>query len=163
MFDCGDRDLNDFILNEAPLYKETLLAVTYVLAEKKNPSKVVGFCSLANDKISLNDFENRTEFNRFRKTQRFPQPKRMKSYPAVKICRLGIDNSLKGQSAGSFFLNFIKAYFVNDNKSGCRFLTVDAYLNAIPFYKKKGFRFLNTDDEDAEHTRLMYFDLNEIV
>lgn len=28
-FNCGDADLNDFILNEGPLYREALLAVTY--------------------------------------------------------------------------------------------------------------------------------------
>lgn len=29
-FDCGDADLNDFILREAPLYQEALLTTTYV-------------------------------------------------------------------------------------------------------------------------------------
>ena len=29
-FDCGDADLNDFILKESGLYREALLAVTYV-------------------------------------------------------------------------------------------------------------------------------------
>lgn len=29
-FDCGDADLNDFILREALLYHDALLAVTYV-------------------------------------------------------------------------------------------------------------------------------------
>ena len=29
-FDCGDADLNDFILNESGLYRQALLAVTYV-------------------------------------------------------------------------------------------------------------------------------------
>ena len=29
-FDCGDADLNDFILNASTLYREALLAVTYV-------------------------------------------------------------------------------------------------------------------------------------
>ena len=29
-FDCGDADLNDFILNESGFYRQALLAVTYV-------------------------------------------------------------------------------------------------------------------------------------
>lgn len=29
-FNCGDTDLSDFILHEAPLYREALLAVSYV-------------------------------------------------------------------------------------------------------------------------------------
>lgn len=31
MFSCGDDDLDDFILNDAPLYREALLAVTYII------------------------------------------------------------------------------------------------------------------------------------
>ncbi len=33
-FDCGDEDLNDFIINDAPLYRKTLLAMTYILVNK---------------------------------------------------------------------------------------------------------------------------------
>lgn len=51
---------------------------------------------------------------------------------------------------------------VFDNKTGCRFLTVDAYLNAVPFYEKNGFRFMNAEDDDP-HTRLMYYDLMNLV
>ena len=158
-FDCGDTDLNDFILNESFLYREALLAVSYVLENKVNQRSVAYF-SLANDRISLSDFENKTEFNRFRK-HRFVNEKRLKSYPAAKICRLGVDLSVKGQSIGSFLLNFIKSYFIIENKTGCRFLTVDAYAAAVPFYMKNGFVPLNDEDVDSA-TRLLYFDLNDI-
>ena len=30
-FDCGDVDLNDFILNESMFYRKALLAVSYVV------------------------------------------------------------------------------------------------------------------------------------
>lgn len=49
-----------------------------------------------------------------------------------------------------------------DNKSGCRFVTVDAYVNAIPFNIKNNYQFLNNDDED-KRTRLMYFDLASLL
>ena len=161
-FDCGDDDLNDFILNDAPLYRRSLLAVTYAMAEKADTSHVVAFCSLANDRVSLSDFESKTDFNRFRKSRQFPLEKRLKNYPAVKICRLGVDKSARGLSIGSGFLDFIKYYFLTDNKTGCRFITVDAYIAAIPFYEKNGFRPLNSDDCDSTYTRLLYFDLNEL-
>lgn len=93
-----------------------MLAVSYVL-ENKMGQQTVAYFSLANDRISLSDFENKTEFNRFRK-HRFVNEKRLKSYPAAKICRLGVDLSVKGQSIGSFLLNFIKSYFVIENKTG---------------------------------------------
>lgn len=81
-FDCGDDDLNDFILNESQLYRKVRLAVSYVI-ERKESDKVVGFFSLANDRVSVSDFESKTEFNRFRK-KKFVNDKRIKSYPAVK-------------------------------------------------------------------------------
>ena len=158
-FNCGDEDLNDFILNEAQLYGKARLAVSYVI-ENRVTKQVVGFFSLANDRVSLSDFENKTEFNRFRK-KRFVNDKRIKSYPAVKIGRLAIDLSAKGQSLGTFILDFIKSYFVYDNKAGCRFVTVDAYLNALPFYIKNGFLPLSEEIEDP-HTKLLFFDLEEI-
>lgn len=159
-FNCGDADLNDFILNEAAPYRKAMLAVTYVF-EDKVTKQAAAFFSLANDKVSLSDFENKTEFNRFRKN-RFVNEKRLRSYPAVKLCRFGVDESFKGQFIGTILLRFIKSYFVIDNKTGCRFITVDAYANAIPFYIRNGFILLNDDDKD-EPTRLLYFDLNEVM
>lgn len=157
-FNCGDADLNDFIMNESMLYRNALLAVSYVAED--STGRTMGYFSLANDRVSLTDFENNTEFNRFRR-HRFVNDKRLRSYPAVKICRLGIDLSVKGCGIGSELLDFIKSYFVNDNKTGCRFVTVDAYAAAVPFYQRNGFEFLN--DEDAgDYTRLMFYDLGSI-
>ena len=48
------------------------------------------------------------------------------------------------------------------NALAFRFITVDAYLSAVPFYEKNGFLQLTKKDED-EHTRLMYFDMMEIA
>ena len=122
-FDCGDADLNDFILNESLFYREALLAVSYVF-EDKTTGEVAAYFSLANDRVSLSDFADKTEFNRFRR-KRFPNEKRMKSYPAGKLCR---------------------------------FVTVDAYRSAMPFYEKNGFLPL-LEEDDGEMTRLLYFDL----
>lgn len=158
-FDCGDEDLNDFIVNDAPVYRKTLLAITYVL-EHKTTNKVVAYFSVANDRISIKDFPTNTDFNRFRK-HKFVNEKRLKSYPAIKLCRLGIDKSIQGQQIGTFLIDFVSTLFITDNKSGCRFLTVDAYSDAIPFYLKNDFAFLSSADE-GQHTRLMYFDLNDL-
>lgn len=159
-FDCGDADLNDFIMNESFIYRNELLAVSYVVEDAFG--KVLAYFSLANDKISLSEFENKMEFNRFRK-KRFVNEKRLKSYPAVKICRFGVDVSTHNLHLGSKLLNFIKGYFVINNKTGCRFITVDAYIDAVPFYLKNNFLELTSSDEDASHTRLLYYDLKMMV
>lgn len=49
----------------------------------------------------------------------------------------------------------------NQNYSAFRFITVDAYLSAIPFYQKNGFMQLTQKEED-DHTRLMFFDMLEL-
>ena len=158
-FDCGDADLNDFILNDARLYRKEKLAVTYTYMSKKDSNVVIAFFCLSNDRISLADFESKTKYNKFSK--RFANPKRLKSYPAVKIGRFAVSLQMRGNNVGSILLDFIKNYFVIDNKTGCRFITVDAYASAVPFYIKNGFVPLNEDDND-EATRLLYFDLNDI-
>ncbi len=160
-FDCGDEDLNDFILRESPLYRKEKLAVTYVMrnAEDFDNEHIAAFFSLSNDRISISDFDNRTKYNRF--SRRFNNHKRLKSYPSVKIGRLGVDLTVQDKGFGRKVLNFIKYYFTTDNKTGCRFITVDAYVAALDFYFKNGFVPLNEDDAD-EPTRLLYFDLNDL-
>ena len=66
-FDCGDSDLNDFILNESNLYLKEKLAVTYVLEDETDTEHkhVAAFFSLSNDRISISDFDTRTKYNRF--------------------------------------------------------------------------------------------------
>lgn len=160
-FDCGDLDLNDFILRESPLYRKEKLAVTYVMRMPNDIANehIAAFFSLSNDRISVSDFDNKTKYNRF--SRRFNNRKRLKSYPAVKIGRLGVDITMKGQGMGGRVLNFIKHYFTADNKTGCRFITVDAYTAAIPFYLRNGFVPLN-DDDSSDPTRVLYFDLSDL-
>jgi GNAT superfamily N-acetyltransferase len=79
--------------------------------------------------------------------------------PAVKIGRLGINVLIQRRGIGTELLDFIKYWFTHGNKTGCRFVIVDAYNkeNVINFYERNGFKFLLTDD-DKDSTRLMYFD-----
>ena len=158
-FDCGDADLNDFILNDAHLYKEERLAITYVMEERET-GKVVAFFSLATDKVSMSEFESKTEFNRFRR--RFPNAKRLKSYPAVKLCRIGVDVSARGLRLGTRLLNIVKLMSGTHKQFGCRFLTVDAYVQRLSFYKNNGFREMTEADKDDEHTRVLLYDLKQI-
>ena len=158
-FDWGDEDLNDFILTDAPLYFKVRLATSYVL-EDTISNEIYGYFSLAHDRISLTDFPSNSAYNRFRK-QFFAQGKMFKSYPALKICRLATSVSCQGEGIGAMIVNMIVASYKNDNKAGCRFITVDAYADALSFYYKMGFIPLSKEDEGAE-TRLLYFDLESL-
>lgn len=158
-FNCGEkyRDLNDFLINDAPDYRSELLAVTYLMEENDGP---IAYFSLANDRIGIEDFRTNTDFNRFRK-KTFINAMRIKQYPAVKICRLGVDCNYQHSGIGTALMDYIKMYFLDNNKTGCRYLTVDAHKDAITFYAKNGFKFLIDDynDNGSDSTCLMFYDL----
>lgn len=153
-FDCGDTDLNEFLLDDALPHQMDLLTVTYLV---KHQDSVVAYFSVLNDKISVEQFPTKSQF---RKLQRLLHHRKRgyKSYPSVKLGRLAIDKNLKGSGLGSQLLNYIKVLFISGNKTGCRFITADAYKHAVGFYAKNGFTPLSEKPEDSQ-TELMYFDL----
>ena len=86
------------------------------------------------------------------------------------IGRIGVNKSLQGFNIGSQLIDFIKKWFRHeDNKTGCRFLVVDAYNNprTLKFYENNNFKYLYGTEEEEElyfkttMTRMMYFDLKE--
>jgi len=153
-FDCADVDLNDFFLNESKHYLSELLAVTYII---ENDTDTIAFFSVLNDKISAEDVDSKRKWKRFFQ-DKMPNQKRYHSYPAVKIGRLGVSNAYKSQGVGTEILDYIKGLFINNNKTGCRYITVDAYRESLAFYEKNDFIYLTINDMGSD-TRLMYFDL----
>jgi len=156
-FDCGDADLNGFLCDDAAYYQRQLLANTFVLEDER---QTIAYFCLLNDKISQTTIA-RNLWRKIRKT--LPHEKHLGSYPAVKIGRLAVSMQYKGKGLGTDLLSAIKQMLVNNTAvSACRFLTVDAYKDALPFYQKNGFRLLVNDIEEEQYTVPMYFDLKEL-
>lgn len=153
-FVCKDNDLNEFLLEDAKNYLKELMAVTYMFVDRKE-NKTVAYFSLLNDKVSY-DPEGKSIWNRL--SRGINNRKRRKSYPSVKIGRLAVAKEYEGHNIGSDILNFIKIAFTNKNRTGCRFITLDAYSDVVDFYMKNGFNFFTEKDKN-DKTRLMYFDL----
>jgi GNAT superfamily N-acetyltransferase len=154
-FDCDDTDLNEFLLKDAKNYLKELLAVTYLLIHK---DEIAGFFSLSND--ALLDNGDRTIWNRL--CRRIPNPKRKKIYPAVKVGRLGVHIKYQHGGFGTELMLFLKGWFTKNNKTGCRFILVDAYNKekVLSYYRKNGFEFLLEKDK-KDRTRVMYYDLKK--
>ncbi len=88
--------------------------------------------------------------------------KRKRSYPAVKIGRLAVDKKSAQLGFGKFILYYVRETYAHDLQSaGCRFITVDAYVDVTGFYERNGFKFMTQEDERKD-TRAMYFDLKSI-
>lgn len=157
-FDCGDEDLNDFLISDAKNYLRAMMALTYLL-EDNTECKTVAYYSLLNDKIVFAP-EEKQFWNKI--NRRIANSKRRKEYPAVKIGRLAVSKDYAGKHIGKTILLQIKHMFATMRRSACRFITVDAYAAAVPFYESCGFMFLSEKDKNAK-TRAMYFDLINFI
>jgi GNAT superfamily N-acetyltransferase len=155
-FECGESDLDDFIRHDAEKHRAELLAETYILREATVKSDFpVAFISFCNDAIQLSKSARR---------RMLPRKKQYPFLPAVKIARLGVQTPFQNKNIGTLLINMAKKFFLHDNRTGCRFMTVDAYNKplVINFYKKNGFAFLSEADQN-KNTRSMYFDLKRLI
>jgi predicted GNAT family N-acyltransferase len=157
-FDCGDEDLNHFLLDDAKPSQELRIANTFIL-EADNGSIAAYFC-LLNDKVSKDEVIG-SHWKKIRSN--FPKDKQFRSYPSIKIGRFAVSKDFRGRNIGSDMMDMlIKKLHTERSHSAFHYITVDAYISAIPFYEKNGFVHLTKKDEN-EHTRLMYYDMMELA
>jgi len=161
-FDCEDDDLNDFLFNEAILYQEQMLATTFII---ENNERTLGYYSILNDAFRVEEanFSSKSQYKKF-VGELLPHPKRyLKSIPAVKIGRLGIDKTCKGKGLGTQIIYDVINECLNLNeKQACRIITVDAYKQAQSFYEQFGFKYFTHKDENQE-VRQMFLDLINVT
>lgn len=150
-FDCGDCDLNEYFHEDAFFHREEFITQTYYLHLSKYPDIAIALLDFCNDSVKLNSYRDAIEID---------ERKRYPNLPAVKLTRFGVQKEYQRMSIGSHVLNMIKELFVTDNRTGCRFVTVDAYNNsdALGFYTKNGFKPFTDKDKDNK-TRALFFDL----
>ena len=154
-FDCGDTELNHFLAEDARFFKEEMIANTFVW---KDRFSVMAYFCLLTDSISRDDVD-RNLWRKLRKT--FPHSKHFYSYPAVKIGRLAVSNQHKGKGIGGQCLSMIKRMLISSQHvAAMRFITVDAYVGAVPFYERNGFRPLRNSAENG--VLPMYYDLKQL-
>lgn len=171
-FGCGEDDLDEFFAKDCLVNQRKLLGKTYLFCLKSNPSTIVTAFSLSNDSIRLTNRITDEYKEQFLDDADLCD-KALKRFPAVLIGRLGTNKAFAGQGYGTAIMDFIKVLFRTNNRTGCRFLIVDA-LNrpeTLHYYEKNGFNYLISDERlEAKYmgigvgrlplnTRLMYFDL----
>lgn len=176
-FSCGnterDHDLEDFFHNHAMLYAEERLGKTYCFVDNESDyTEIVAFFTVANDSVKT-AFIPKSSKNKVQR--KIPGQKHLRTYPAVLLGRLGVNKKFQGTDyfIGQQVLNYVKSWFIEeDNKTGCRFLVVDAYNQdrVLKFYERNKFKYLySTENEERQelhihekermHTRLMFLDL----
>ena len=155
-FDCGDTELNGFLLNEAKAFSKNRLANTFLICDG---DVIIGYFSLFNDKISKQEV-SKAVWRKIKKL--FPHSKHFGSYPAVKIGRFAIALQYRNCGMGRKMMVVLQYRLKKEiSSSTFRVLTVNAYLEAIPFYERNGFKRLDPE-EIAGNTRTMFFDMMQL-
>lgn len=177
-FSCGntdgDRDLEEFFHTQALMFAKEKLGQTYcVINNEGEEAEIVAFFTVSNDSIKTT-FIPKKAVNKIER--KIPGRKHLHTYPAVLIGRLGVNRKYQGRDyfIGQQIINYIKIWFTDDdNKTGCRFLVVDAYNKekVLSFYERNKFKFLYADEATEKqeqhieneneqlHTRHMFLDL----
>ncbi len=155
LFQSYESELVEFLREDALENQKQRLSVTFLWFYDR---KLVAYITLLNDKINLEG--DLKEFFREKGIH-------YKSLPALKIGRLCVDDRFLRRGIGKLMIlcAIQIANEINRNKSGCRFITLDAKrnpdpkLDSIHFYKKMGFKALK---ERVKGTTPMYLDLKLI-
>lgn len=160
-FDCGIKDLNNFLNDDALKQKEEAVNITYLWVSKKN-GKLLSYVTLCADSIHL--------FGR-KKDEMKKIGISYKALPALKICRMAVDKNYARQHIGTKMLAFATRIALGiNNRAGCRFMTVEAkntdelpeYQKPVHFYRKKGFEIIKETKQSSAYIP-MYKDLKPII
>ncbi|HEX7357938.1 MAG TPA: GNAT family N-acetyltransferase [Ignavibacteriaceae bacterium] len=161
-FDCGDEDLNDFLLNKAKKYYKELLATSFIIEDEEN---TIAYYSIFTDslRVDKSGFVSMSALKRLlRKLVSHPK-RHLEYFPAIKIGRLAVDQNIKQSGFGRMIINNIIDFAINlNNECACKLITVDAYEQSLSFYEKIGFSYLSENDKGKD-TRQMYLDLTPLI
>ncbi|MBU0527787.1 GNAT family N-acetyltransferase [Candidatus Micrarchaeota archaeon] len=151
-FQCCQKDLGDFLVDDAIPNQKKGISVTYMFFSKEK--KFVGYVSILTDNLNLNAdlkgyFKQKEDIH-------------YKSLPALKIGRLAVDDRYARQGVGTemVYFSIYLAEQIYGNYCGCRFITLDAKRDSkndtTHFYKKLGFKVYK---ERQKGSVPMYLDL----
>lgn len=175
-FSCGASDLDEFLAKDSLLYEQGLMGKTYCWLLKEDHTKIVGYVTLANAGIQTTHMQNNPKRHLHKN---IPYDKQGRTYPAVLIGRVAVAKEFQGPEfrVGTQIMEFVKKWFVAyDNKTGCRYVLVDAVNNTrtLSYYDRNGFKplfrriedekfFYHINPEEDLKTRMYYFDLIDVL
>jgi len=144
-FHCAPN-LLAFFRNDAADTEAELIAKTYFLYHSDEKEPLVGFC-ISNSAVRAHSDVDMT----------LPHNVRHNAYPAVLIGKFATHMNFSGKNFGRRVIEFLKLWFVTQNKTGCRYLIADSVPDATGFYEKCGFERFPV--QRSPDTVLMFFDL----
>ena len=133
-FNCGRKNLNSFLVEDAPGFHDHGLTSTTLVFVQDDPT-IAGYFSLSSDAVRLSAFETGELGLPFHTEIRF--------FPAVKITRFAISEKYQRKGLGLQLIDAIEGLVYADGSSSVatRLLTVDAIneRDVLDFYRKARF------------------------
>ncbi|MBL8652057.1 MAG: GNAT family N-acetyltransferase [Sphingopyxis sp.] len=150
-----DKPLQIFIRKDARKSAVANLTQTYV-AKIEGDRHVIGYVSIMCAEVALE------------KTYPIADKVGADRYdyqPAVRISRLAMSQGYAGKKIGRQLVETAIGIVLLSivPHAGCRFMILDAKPKSIPFYKKIGFRLLDTEGNLEKPTPLMFLDLRNLI
>jgi GNAT superfamily N-acetyltransferase len=126
-FRSGDPDLDRFFHKFAGQNQfRHYVGVTYVAVEER---QILGYATVCPGHIEIDDLPAAAR----RKLPRYP-------LPVLRLARLAVDQSARGEGLGSQLLRFVLQLGVRMTREyGCAGVVVDAKPDAVSFYVRYGF------------------------
>jgi predicted GNAT family N-acyltransferase len=150
-FDCGNKELNDFLnTEEVANYEAEKFGKTHLVYWQTEGS-LLGYFTISNESL-------RTEYFHSVKSFTLPSEIRLKTVPGILIGRLATDLRFQRRGVGSSILRYI-AGLALASPAAARCLFLEAYPESVEFYKR--FDFVVVEHQKLKHrrNRIMVFDL----
>lgn len=143
-FRCGVPVLDTYLQQQASQHQRDGIATTHVLIDDGDPTKILGYCSLAAAQLNLQDLQPADR----RRLPAYP-------VPAVRLGRLAVASDAQGKGCGRLLLGHaMNCSVALRGQLGVRVLVVDALdERAAAFYRMHGFH------ETAEQALTLYLPL----
>ena len=147
-FNCGDLDISEYLIKDSWRDRQNLFSQTYLW---RQDGQIRAYCSVVNDNLQRQALPEKDQAKYSTKVP-------YSHYPAVKLARLGVSHEFQGKGLGRhLIISMALLMSRHDNKTGCRFMVLDAYKDRVAFYEKIGFR--RRIARGSNHTVPMYLDL----
>lgn len=153
-FRSGDPDLDRFLQRYAGQNQfRHHIGTTYVAVEA---DRILGYATVAPGHIEIDELPPKLR-------------KKLPSYPLpiLRLGRLAVDESVRGQGLGKALLGFVLKLAVRlADDYGCIGVVVDAKADAVEFYEKLGFMALELIEGQSEARpapTAMFLPMNAIV
>ena len=146
-FDCGVKELNNYLQTTASQHAKKGISKTFVLVEKNNPSNILGFVTLTGCEIIAESLPH-------------PYPKKYPSkVSGAKIGRLAISHKFQKQGFGNQLMAFAMHQATIVHQSiGLIGIMVDAKdEQAKSYYQQYGFISL------PENTLVLFLPIQSII